>query len=86
MAGILCDILIGFRHNRARASRSQCAAVGGIDAQNGGIRAAAVVFILADGYEGGTQYHGRFDGNALSFLQLHYPPLTARSVGSLVQE
>ncbi|CNS32906.1 Uncharacterised protein [Neisseria gonorrhoeae] len=86
MAGILRNRIV-IRHNRARASRSQCAAVGGIDAQNGGLRAAFVIIrIFPDGYEGGTQYHGRFDGNALSFLQLHYPPLTARSVGSLVQE
>ncbi|CNS16611.1 Uncharacterised protein [Neisseria gonorrhoeae] len=85
MAGILCDILIGFRHNRARASRSQCAAVGGIDAQNGGLRATFVITrIAADGYEGGTQYHGRFDGNAPSFLQFHYPAFIGRSAGCLI--
>ncbi|CWN72887.1 Uncharacterised protein [Neisseria meningitidis] len=84
MAGILRDSRIVGRHNRARAFLGQLAAVGGIDAQNGGFRAAAVVFIFADGYKGGTQYHGRFDGNALSVLQFHYPPFAARAVGSLV--
>ncbi|CNR82609.1 Uncharacterised protein [Neisseria gonorrhoeae] len=85
MAGILCDILIGFRHNRARASRSQCAAVGGIDAQNGGLRATFVIIrIFADGDKGGTQYHDRFDGNAPSFLQFHYPPFAVRSAGCLI--
>ncbi|CWM74801.1 Uncharacterised protein [Neisseria meningitidis] len=84
MTGILRDILIGVRHNRARAFLGQLAAVGGIDTQNGGFRAAAAVVIFADGYKGGTQYHGRFDGNALSFLQLHYPALVARAVRPFV--
>ncbi|CWN42017.1 Uncharacterised protein [Neisseria meningitidis] len=85
MAGILRDSLIGFRHNRARAFLGQLAAVGGIDAQNGGFRAAFVrTRIFMDGYKGGTQYHGRFDGNALSVLQFHYPALIARAVGSLI--
>ncbi|CWR29008.1 Uncharacterised protein [Neisseria meningitidis] len=84
MTGILRDSRIVGRHNRARAFLGQLAAVGGIDAQNGGFRAAAAVVIFADGYKGGTQYHGRFDGNALSAIQFHYPALTARSVGSLI--
>ncbi|CWM60592.1 Uncharacterised protein [Neisseria meningitidis] len=85
MAGILRDSLILGRHNRARAFLGQLAAVGGIDTQNGGFRAAFVrTRIFMDGYKGGTQYHGRFDGNALSALQFHYPPFAARSVGSLV--
>ncbi|CWO33179.1 Uncharacterised protein [Neisseria meningitidis] len=84
MAGILRDSRIGFWHNRARAFLRQLAAVGGIDAQNGGFRAAAVVFIFADGYKGGTQYHGRFDGNALSGFQFHYPALIARAVRPFV--
>ncbi|CWN37412.1 Uncharacterised protein [Neisseria meningitidis] len=84
MTGILRDSRIGFRHNRARAFLGQLAAVGSIDAQNGGFRAAAAVVIFADGYKGGTQYHGRFDGNALSGFQFHYPALVARAVGSLV--
>ncbi|CWN90625.1 Uncharacterised protein [Neisseria meningitidis] len=85
MTGILRDILIGVRHNRARAFLRQLAAVGGIDAQNGGFRAAFVITrIFMDGYKGGTQYHGRFDGNALSGFQFHYPALIARAVGSLV--
>ncbi|CWN15334.1 Uncharacterised protein [Neisseria meningitidis] len=84
MTGILRDSRIVGRHNRARAFLGQLAAVGGIDAQNGGLRAAAAVVIFADGYKGGTQYHGRFDGNALSVLQFHYPPFAARAVGSLI--
>ncbi|CNS20886.1 Uncharacterised protein [Neisseria gonorrhoeae] len=84
MAGILRNRIV-IRHNRARASRSQCAAVGGIDAQNGGLRAAFVITrIAADGDKGGTQYHGRFDGNALSFLQFHYPAFAVRSAGCLI--
>ncbi len=43
MTGILRDSLIGFRHNRARAFLGQLAAVSGIDAQNGGFRAAFVI-------------------------------------------
>ncbi|CNS10294.1 Uncharacterised protein [Neisseria gonorrhoeae] len=84
MAGILRNRIV-IRHNRARASRSQCAAVGGIDAQNGGLRAAFVITrIFPDGHEGGTQYHGRFDGNAFSFPQFHYPAFIGRSAGCLI--
>ncbi|CNR89543.1 Uncharacterised protein [Neisseria gonorrhoeae] len=84
MAGILRNRIV-IRHNRARASRSQCAAVGGIDAQNGGLRAAFVITRIAtDGDKGGTQYHGRFDGNAFSFPQSHYPPFAVRSAGCLI--
>ncbi|CNS08574.1 Uncharacterised protein [Neisseria gonorrhoeae] len=84
MAGILRNRIV-IRHNRARASRSQCAAVGGIDAQNGGLRATFVhARIAADGDKGGTQYHGRFDGNAFSFPQFHYPAFIGRSAGCLI--
>ncbi|CWN29094.1 Uncharacterised protein [Neisseria meningitidis] len=85
MTGILRDSRIVGRHNRARAFLGQLAAVGGIDAQNGGFRAAFVITrIFMDGYKGGTQYHGRFDGNALSGFQFHYPALVARAVRPFV--
>ncbi|CNO69998.1 Uncharacterised protein [Neisseria gonorrhoeae] len=49
------------------------------------MRAAFVITRIAtDGDKGGTQYHGRFDGNAFSFPQSHYPPFAVRSAGCLI--